>query len=376
MNGPLLVKKNEALTFYVSLKASADDDTVQANPTVVAGDVRISTDGSAWANLATTPTVDPAGGQGVKVDLSAAETNGDNFLVYFEDQTAAEEWKAEMFSFHTYAVDQDDLVRSTVPANTLDVSATGEAGVDWNNVGTPGATVALSATTVGTVSALTGHTVQTGDSFARLGAPAGASISVDLAAVKSDSTAILVDTDEMQGDLVNGGRLDLLIDAILADTDSLDTTKIPDVLSLANINAEVDTALNTAIPGAPTADSINQRLKALDELLEGGGSGDAAAILADTNELQGDWVNTGRLDTILDAILDDTGTSGVKLDFSQAYTEGQTGRTIGGSLEVSEAYQRNRIRVTGGNRELYRSNGTTLLITRTQSATEIGDSAT
>lgn len=36
----------------------------------------------------------------------------------------------------------------TVAARTLDVSATGEAGVDWANVGTPGSTVALSATTI------------------------------------------------------------------------------------------------------------------------------------------------------------------------------------------------------------------------------------
>ena len=38
------------------------------------------------------------------------------------------------------------------------------------------------------------ETVQTGDSFARLGAPAGASMSADVAAVKSDTAAILVDT--------------------------------------------------------------------------------------------------------------------------------------------------------------------------------------
>jgi hypothetical protein len=36
--------------------------------------------------------------------------------------------------------------------------------------------------------------------------------------------------------------------------------------ALASINAEVDTALNTAIPGSPTADSINERIVALDGL--------------------------------------------------------------------------------------------------------------
>ncbi|MEQ1888645.1 MAG: hypothetical protein ABL951_05625 [Alphaproteobacteria bacterium] len=45
-----------------------------------------------------------------------------------------------------------------------------------------------------TVSVLTGHTAQTGDAYARLGAPAGASVSADIAAVKSDTAAILDDT--------------------------------------------------------------------------------------------------------------------------------------------------------------------------------------
>jgi hypothetical protein len=48
--------------------------------------------------------------------------------------------------------------------------------------------------------------------------------------------------------------------------------------TLADINAEVDTALNTAIPGSPTADSINQRVKALDDLTQASGSGDLAAM--------------------------------------------------------------------------------------------------
>ncbi len=54
----------------------------------------------------------------------------------------------------------------------------------------------------------------------------------------------------------------------------------------AQVNTEVDNALDTAIPVTPTADSVNERLKALDDLLQSGGSGDAAAILADTADMQ------------------------------------------------------------------------------------------
>lgn len=86
----------------------------------------------------------------------------------------------------------------TVAGRTLDVSAGGEAGLDWANVGTQSTAVNLSATTVNltnTVTTYTGNTVQTGDNFARLGAPAGASVSADIAAVKVDTAAVKVKTD-------------------------------------------------------------------------------------------------------------------------------------------------------------------------------------
>lgn len=58
---------------------------------------------------------------------------------------------------------------------------------------------------------------QTGDAFARLGAPAGASVSADVAAVKSDSAAILVDTgttlDARIPAALVGGRMDATVDA-------------------------------------------------------------------------------------------------------------------------------------------------------------------
>lgn len=85
-----------------------------------------------------------------------------------------------------YASGQAPL-QPTTAGRTLDVTATGAAGIDLANVENQGSTLALSATTVGTVTTLTGHTPQTGDAFARLGAPAGASVSADVAAVKTDT---------------------------------------------------------------------------------------------------------------------------------------------------------------------------------------------
>lgn len=80
----------------------------------------------------------------------------------------------------------ENALKSTAQNRQLDVTATGAAGIDWGNVENPTTAVDLSATDiqlVDTVTTYTGNTVQTGDSFARIGAPIGASISADLADV-------------------------------------------------------------------------------------------------------------------------------------------------------------------------------------------------
>jgi len=64
-------------------------------------------------------------------------------------------------------------------------------GGQYSNVSIGGVTL------VATVTTLTGHTAQTGDNFARIGAPAGASVSADVAAVKVDTAAVKVKTDQI-----------------------------------------------------------------------------------------------------------------------------------------------------------------------------------
>lgn len=60
-------------------------------------------------------------------------------------------------------------------------------------------------------SVLSGHTPQTGDNYARLGAPAGASVSADVAAVKSDTAAIKAKTDQVTFTVAN--RVDATINS-------------------------------------------------------------------------------------------------------------------------------------------------------------------
>lgn len=81
-------------------------------------------------------------------------------------------------------------VFTVVPATVYDslISGTDALPVDAGSVD-------LNADQSGvTIGALSGHTPQTGDSYARLGAPAGASLSADLAAVDARTILILQDT--------------------------------------------------------------------------------------------------------------------------------------------------------------------------------------
>ena len=82
--------KGKAYSFSVGLVDAAATTKLKAAPTLAAGDFQISIDGGAFANLATLPTVTPAGGRAVKFSLSAAEMTGDNIVVQAVDAAGAE----------------------------------------------------------------------------------------------------------------------------------------------------------------------------------------------------------------------------------------------------------------------------------------------
>lgn len=72
-------------------------------------------------------------------------------------------------------------LQPTTAGRTLDVSAGGEAGLDWANIGSPSAMVGLAGTTVKQVT----------DVDTKLGSPASASVSADIAAVKGETATLL-----------------------------------------------------------------------------------------------------------------------------------------------------------------------------------------
>jgi hypothetical protein len=80
-----------------------------------------------------------------------------------------------------------------------------------------------------------------------------------LAAVDTEVAAILADTNELQTDLVNGGRLDLLIDAIKAKTDNLPASPAA-VSDIPTAAAVADAAWDEALSGHTGAGSAGLAL--------------------------------------------------------------------------------------------------------------------
>lgn len=77
-------------TVYHSLVSQANTKLFQVNPTLAAGDVKISKDGGAEANLATLPVVAPSGSRNVKLIVSAVEMQADNVKINYVDAAGAE----------------------------------------------------------------------------------------------------------------------------------------------------------------------------------------------------------------------------------------------------------------------------------------------
>ncbi len=101
-------KINTEYIFYVGLPSQANALTLQANPTLSAGDVKRAIDDGAPVNLTTLPVVDGDFTKRVKVNLSSAEMNGDNITVIFSD-AAGDEWCDLIVNIQTAASQIDDI---------------------------------------------------------------------------------------------------------------------------------------------------------------------------------------------------------------------------------------------------------------------------
>ncbi|MDP2323530.1 MAG: hypothetical protein Q8N51_05815 [Gammaproteobacteria bacterium] len=124
-------KRATAYKFYVGLTDQANTKLLKANPTLAAGDVKVSKDGGAFANLTTLPSANPAAGAALMVDLSGTEMTADNVVVQFTDAAGAE-WCDQMINIQTTARQLDDLAYPATTGRSLLVDAAGAVPITTN----------------------------------------------------------------------------------------------------------------------------------------------------------------------------------------------------------------------------------------------------
>lgn len=187
----------------------------------------------------------------------------------------------------------------------IDTSADGTfyaAGSFFDIVITAGTVDSVSA--VGTV--VGSFTLAKGAAFARLGAPAGASVSADVAAIKAETASILADTAEIGAagagltalatqSSVN--TIDTVVDAILVDTG----TDIP--ASLATIAGYIDTEVAATLAAVDTeVAAIKAKTDSLTFTVAG--QVDANALSAATGVISAAALASDAANEIADALLD------------------------------------------------------------------------
>ena len=154
-------------------------------------------------------------------------------------------------------------LKPTTAGRTLDVTATGAAGIDWGNVENQSTVVDLSATDI--------QQADTAASVTALGAQAKLDVNAEV------DTALADYDGPTYTELLNLIRLALRKDAALAtDLSALLTT----------LNADLGSGAGAYANTTDAQEAIRDK---------------QTDIEADTNELQADWADGGRLDLILDA---------------------------------------------------------------------------
>lgn len=160
-------------------------------------------------------------------DLTQGETNGDTLLFSAKSSTSnivVIGVPGTVFTapanFTTMSVDGSgrvDLIKiagTTQTARDIGTSVLLSSGTGTGQLSLSSGLVTLAGVThtgaripavtlTDTVTTYTGNTVQTGDAYARVGAPAGASISADIAAVKTDTAAVKTQTDKLAFTVAN-----------------------------------------------------------------------------------------------------------------------------------------------------------------------------
>lgn len=294
------LKQSTAVTLKIGpFLDDTDGKTAETALAIAQADVRLSKNGSdiAQKTEATSCTHDELGIYGCPVDDTDTATLG-RLQLWVHESGALPIWHeytvlpANVYDsmFSTDKLEVDILQIGGVAQSATDLKDFADAGYD------PATHKVQGMVLVDTVTALTGHTAQTGDSFARLGAPAAASIAADLLAIdnfvdeiESRLTAARAGyLDNLSAGAValasalttHDGKLDTvdgIVDAILLDTGTdgvvvAAASKTGYALSAAGVDAIIDEVVEGTL-------TLRQMLRILKAATAGKSAGGGTATL-------------------------------------------------------------------------------------------------
>lgn len=172
MSGVLI--KDTARNLMVLMVQSSDHVTGLASLTLT---ITASKNGAAFASI--TPTVTDRGSGWYSLALTSSHTDTAGDLCLHITGTSADPLDLR------FSVELEG-VKPTTAGRTLDISAGGEAGVDWANVGSPTTTLNLSGTTVKTATDVETATTAIKNRIP-LALTAGGNIKADVYAMQADT---------------------------------------------------------------------------------------------------------------------------------------------------------------------------------------------
>lgn len=248
-------------------------DGVTEEVGLAGGGTELSKNGATFGAGPTLGTHDSEGYYPISLSTSHTDTVGSLLIKSHDSATHLPVWQRcivleEAVYDAMYAASAPGYLQPTTAGRTLDVSATGEAGLDWANIGSPTTSQTLSGTTVGTATNLT-NAPTSGDLTATM------KTSVENAVLNADMTS-----HQTQGTLGQA------IGDPVADTNTIYKAVVTDA---AGATVGVDVVAVQA-----DTDDIQTRLPAA--LVSGRMSSDAVAISGSTAAADSVEANIGNLD--------------------------------------------------------------------------------
>jgi hypothetical protein len=263
-------KRATELIFYMGL-VSQSTGQFQANPTLAAGDVKVSKDGGALANLSALPAVTPAGSKMVKVTLSGTEMTADNVTLVFSDAAGAE-WDDCIVNIQTAANQIDDLATPTnITAGTI-TTATNVTTV--NGLAANVITAASIATGAIDADAIADNAIDAGAIAAdAITAAKIADGAIDAATFAAGAiTATVIATDAIDADAIKADA----VTEIQSGLSTLTAAGVRTAIGLATAN------LDTQLDALPTNAELATALGTADDAVLAA----VAAVQSDTNDIQ------------------------------------------------------------------------------------------